>query len=113
MRGNRRSRLTPYIVRLLDDEYIQDQIGEAFTSLRRGSRRAKGQSPTEALKDRRLRSQLQEAAGSLTAAARTLQAPQQPKRHLFRRRLVLGAAVGAAVFVWQRFTPNSTGESNG
>jgi hypothetical protein len=113
MTGSRLSGLTPYVERLLDDDYIQEQIGEAFTSLRRGSRRAKGHSPKAALKDRRLRSQLRDAAGSLIAAARALKTPPRPKRQRLRRGLVVGAAVGATAFIWQRFTPNSTGELDG
>ena len=44
------SRITPYLERLLRDEYIQEQLGDAVTGLRRGSRRAKGRGATEALK---------------------------------------------------------------
>ena len=113
MNGDGLSRLTPYVGQLLDDDYLQEQIGDAFTSLRRGARRAKGQSPKAALKDRRLRRQLRDAAAALTAAARAVKAPQRPQRHLLRRGLVVASAAGTAVFVWKRFTPTSTGETNG
>jgi hypothetical protein len=99
MSGNvQLSRITPYVQRLLQDEYVQDQIGQAITELRRSGRRANGRGATEALKDRRLRQQLSGAAGSLTNAARALRQPEPPKRHLVRRGLLLGAAVGGVAW---------------
>lgn len=100
------SRVTPYLERLLRDEYVQEQLGDAVTGLRRSSRRAKGQTATEALTDRRLRNQLTAAAGSLTEAARALRQPEPPKRHGLRRALLLAAAGGGAWLAWQRSTSN-------
>jgi hypothetical protein len=103
------SRITPYLERLLRDDYIQEQLGDAVTGLRRSSRRAKARGATEALKDRRLRNQLGAAARSLTAAVRALTQPEPPKRHWLRRALLLAAAAaGAAALGLQRSTRNST-----
>jgi hypothetical protein len=102
------SRITPYLERLLRDDYVQEQLGDAVTGLRRSSRRAKGRGATEALKDRRLRNQLSAAAGSLTAAARALTQPEPPKRHWLRRALLLAAAAGGATLAWQQTRSNST-----
>ena len=102
------SRITPYLERLLRDEYIQEQLSDAVIGLRRGSQRAKGRKATEALQDRRLRDQLSAAAGSLTEAARALRQPEPPKRHWIRRALLLAAAGGGATLAWQRTTRNST-----
>jgi hypothetical protein len=102
------SRITPYLDRLLRDDYIQEQLGDAVTGLRRSSRRAKGRGANEALKDRRLRNQLSAAAGSLTAAARALTQPEPPKRHWLRRALLLAAAAGGATLAWQQTRSNST-----
>lgn len=102
------SRISPYLERLLRDDYIQEQLGDAVTGLRRSSRRAKGRGATEALKDRRLRNQLSAAAGSLTEAARALTQPEPPKRHWPRRALLLAAVAGGAALAWQRSTRNST-----
>jgi hypothetical protein len=102
------SRITPYLERLLRDDYIQEQLGDALTGLRRGSRRAKGRGTTEALKDRRLRNQFIAAAGSLTEAARALGQPEPPRRHWIRRALLLAAAGGGVALVWQRTTSTST-----
>jgi hypothetical protein len=100
------SRFAPYIGRLLEDEYIQEEISQAITSLRRGSRRARGRSASEAIKDRRLRAQLRDAASSLTQASRALNAPP-PKRHRFRRALLLTAALTAVVLAWQQRAKNN------
>ncbi len=102
------SRVTPYLERLLRDDYIQEQLGDAITGLRRSSQRAKGRGATEALKDRRLRDQLTAAAGSLTEAARALSQPEPPKRRWLRGALLLAAAGGGAALAWQRTTHNST-----
>jgi hypothetical protein len=102
------SRISPYLERLLLDDYIQEQLGDAVTGLRRSSRRAKARGATEALKDRRLRNQLSAAAGSLTEAVRALTQPEPPKRHRLRRALLLAAAASATALAWQRSTRNST-----
>jgi hypothetical protein len=95
------SRLTPYARRLLEDEYIQAELGAALTELRRSSRRAKGRSASAALNDRRLRGQLRDAAGSLGHVVRALQDPPA-KRHPIRRALLLTVAAGGAVLAWQQ-----------
>ena len=102
------SRITPYLERLLRDEYIQEQLGDAVTGLRRGSRRAKGREATEALTDRRLRDQLSAAARSLTEAVRAQSQPESPKRHWIRGALLLAAVGGGATLAWLRTTRNST-----
>jgi hypothetical protein len=103
------SRISPYLERLLRDEYVQEQLGDAVTGLRRSSRRAKARGATEALKDRRVRNQLSAAAGSLTAAARALTQPEPPKRHWLRRAVLLAtAAGGGAALAWQQTRSNST-----
>jgi hypothetical protein len=102
------SRITPYLERVLRDDYVQEQLGDAVTGLRRSSRRAKGRRATEAFKDRRLRNQLSAAAGSLIAAARALTQPEPPKRHWLRRALLLAAAAGGATLAWQQTRSNPT-----
>jgi hypothetical protein len=104
--ADRVARIAPYFWRLLEDEYIQDQLGQAITGLRHSSRRAKGHSAREAIRDRRLRAQLRLAANSLTAAARALQQPPPPKRHRVRRALLLSAAGVAGALVWRTRSSN-------
>ncbi|MGI8713476.1 MAG: hypothetical protein ACR2NR_09890 [Solirubrobacteraceae bacterium] len=95
------SRATPYIQRLLNDDYIQDQIGQGITALRASRNRTKGRKAQEALKDRRLWSQVQQAAGSLSQAVRALNEPEPPQ-HRARRTLLLAAAAGAGAYAWQQ-----------
>jgi hypothetical protein len=102
------SRITPYLERLLRDEYVQEQLGDAVAGLRRSSQRAKGRGATEALKDRRLRNHLSAAAGSLAEGLRAIGQPEPPNRHWLRRALLLAAAGGGAVLAWHRTTSNST-----
>jgi hypothetical protein len=102
------SRITPYLGRLLRDEYVQEQLGDAVSGLRRSSRRAKGRGAAEALKDRRLRNQLRAAAGSLTEAARALSQPEPPNHHWLRRALLLAAAGGGTWLAWQQTTGTTT-----
>ena len=95
------SRITPYVGRLLEDEYIQEQIGQAITGLRNTSRRAKRQSATESLQDQRLRRQLRDTIDSFTAATRALTQPPAPKHHRVRNALVLAVSVSAVALAWQ------------
>lgn len=95
------SRLGPYLGRLLDDEYIQDQLGQALVGLRSSSRRAKGHSASEALKDRRLRSQLRDAINSLLEASSALQGKPTRRKRRWLPALLLAATGAAAAAAWQ------------
>ena len=96
----RLSRIGPYATRLLNDDYVHEQLGQALTELRRGSRRAKGRRATEALADTKLRTQVGEAITSLGNARRALAEPPR-KRRRFRRALILMMPLAAAL-AWQR-----------
>ena len=96
------ARVTPYLRRLLQDEYVQEQLRAALTGLRDSSRRAKRQKTSDALKDRRLSRELRDVAGSLTGAARALGQPAPPERHLLQRALLLTAVAGGAAFAWRQ-----------
>ncbi len=96
------SRLGPYLGRLLQDEYVQDQLGQALIGLRRSYRRASRRSGSDAIKDRRLRSELWRGVSSLAAAVPALAAkPAKRKRHLQRNGLLLAGAGAAAALAWR------------
>lgn len=97
------SRIAPYLSRLLNDEYVQEQIGQALTELRRSSRRAKGRRAGEALNDTKLRTQLGDAITSLGNARRALAEPP-PKRRRLRRAFLLIMPLAAALAWQQRST---------
>ncbi|MEO8969100.1 MAG: hypothetical protein ABI355_15790 [Solirubrobacteraceae bacterium] len=101
------SRIAPYVSRLLGDDYVQEQVGQALTNLRRSSRRAKGRRTSEALKDTKLRSQVGDAITSLGNARRALAEPPRKPRRL-RRAFLLMTPLAAAL-AWQQ---RSTSQQN-
>jgi hypothetical protein len=76
------SRLAPYARQMLDDDYVQDELGRLFTSLRDGSQRARRQGPAQAATDRQLRNQLAAALAAATHVVGALKEPEPepPKR---------------------------------
>jgi hypothetical protein len=108
------SRIAPYVGRLLEDEYVQDQIRDAVKDLRRGSQRAKRKGARGAVADQRVRSQLTAAGGSLATAVQRLRQPEPPKRHWLRRGLLIAAAAGGGGWLaFQQFGRNGSGASHG
>jgi len=102
------SRLGPYLGRLLEDEYVQEQFGQAIIGLRRSYRRASGRRASDALKDKRLRSQVRETVSSLLKAASALQGkPAKRRRRRFRRALLLAGAGAAAALAWRAKSTNN------
>ena len=86
-----------YAQRLLDNEYVQENLAQAVESLRAAYRRA-SKRRVEPTRDEKLRRQVREAARSLTEAASALKTGRQkPKRRRGRRVIVvLGLGVGGA-----------------
>lgn len=107
------SRVTPYVSRLLEDQYVQDQLGAAFTNLVQGSQRARRKGPKQAVQDRKLHRQLRDAVVALTAAVEALQKPRPRKRRFLKGALLLAVTAAGSVFAWQRFVSNSSGGANG
>ncbi len=102
--GEQLSRIAPYVSRALEDDYVQEQLGQGMASLRQGSRRAKVKSAKAAVADRTLHRNLRDAAVSLTAAFRTVKEPP-PKKHRLRHVLVAAAVAGVAVLGWRQINP--------
>jgi hypothetical protein len=87
-----------YFERLLDNNYAQEQLGEAVENLRAAYRRA-SKRRVEPARDKKLRGQVRDATRSLSEAAKALKTGREkPKRPKGRRALmVLGiGALGAA-----------------
>ncbi len=101
------SRAVPYLRRLLNDDYIQEQVRQALTDLRRSSRRAKGRNASQALNDQKLRNQLRDAVKSLTNAGRALNEPP-PSQHPVRRVLMVTVPAAVAALAWQRRSTSKT-----
>jgi hypothetical protein len=108
------SRLTPYAQRLLDDDYLQDEIGRLFTNLRDGSRRVQRTGPAQATTDRQLRKQLAAALAAATHIRRALREPEPPpQRHLVRRVVVIAAVAGAATIGYRQLAAEGPVQSDG
>ena len=102
------ARIAPYLGRLLEDEYAQEQIGQAIIGWRRSYRRASGRRTSDALKDKRLTSQVRETVNSLLKAASALQGkPAKRRRRRFRRALLLAGAGAAAALAWRAKSTNN------
>ena len=106
--SNRIGKVAPYLDRLLNDEYVQDQVRELVSDLRQGGRRAKRKGAKNAVSDKRVRRQLTAAAVAAGRAARTLREPEPPKRHPIRRALGVAAVAGAAAAVYRQRQSSST-----
>ncbi|HKH14691.1 MAG TPA: hypothetical protein VKA47_08565 [Solirubrobacterales bacterium] len=89
-----------YAQRLIDNEYVQENLVQAVESLRAAYRRA-SKRRVEPARDEKLRRQVRQAALSLREAASALQSGRsKPKKRRGRRVLVVlavGAGAAAAI----------------
>jgi hypothetical protein len=99
------TRPTAVLERLIDDDYLHEQVAAGASRLRRAYVRARRLPNRQAVQDERLYDHVRVAAGALTEATRrALGKPKpqpKPKRRV-RKLLLLGAAGGAAVLVAKR-----------
>lgn len=87
----------PYAQRLIADQYVQDQLRNAFVKLRDVYGRAARQQG-RAAEDKQLYGSLREAATSIRRAVGAIQEPPKPK-HRGRRVLVLALLAGGAALL--------------
>jgi hypothetical protein len=106
--SDRIGKVAPYLGRLLNDDYIQDQVRELVSGLRQGATRAKRKGAKNAVGDKRVRRQLAAAAVAAGRAARTLREPEPPKRHPVRRALGAVAVAGAAAAIYRQRQSSGT-----
>jgi hypothetical protein len=94
------TRATAVLERLVDDDYLQEQLGAGAARLRAAYRRARAVRAEEAVKDKKLYDHLRGAAGSLTEAGRRALGKPEPKpRRRWRRLPVLLVAVAVLALV--------------
>jgi hypothetical protein len=92
---------TAVIRRLLEDDYIHEQLAEASAGVRGAYRRVRSLPPEKAVQDKALYDRLRRAATGVTQAGRRALGRPEPKPKRGSRLLaltVLGATV--AVVVW-------------
>jgi hypothetical protein len=92
----------PYIQRLLEDEYVQEQLRNAASGLRAVYRRASRRGG-QAAEDKRLYGNLRQAATSIRKATLALQRPKpEPKRRGRKIATAALAAGGGALLIFKR-----------
>jgi len=109
----------PYLERLVEDEYVQDQLRNGASALLHAYQRAVRQ-PTQAPQDKKLYGNLRRAATSIRNATMALRhAPEPPPKHRGRNLLIIGLSIGATVALgkWAQkqrdADPSSTPTSSG
>ncbi|HJS93841.1 MAG TPA: hypothetical protein VJ741_06230 [Solirubrobacteraceae bacterium] len=88
----------PYARRLLEDEYVQEQLRNAAGGLRAAYGRARKQR-SQAAEDKRLYGHVREAVTSIRNAATALQRPKPKPKRRFRKVVVLAGAVGGCALL--------------
>lgn len=89
------ARAAPFIERMLENRYAQENLNDGIESLRAAYRRA-SKRRVEPTRDEKLRNQLRQAALSITEAARAFKSGRTKPKPRWGRRVVAVAAVGAA-----------------
>jgi ferric-dicitrate binding protein FerR (iron transport regulator) len=89
----------PYARRLLEDEYVQEQLRSAAVALRNAYGRARRER-ADATEDKRLYGHVREAATSLRKATNALQRPKPaPKKRRLRKAATLAFAIGGSAWL--------------
>jgi hypothetical protein len=91
--------LTPYLRQLLYDQEVQDAARRAAGATRGAYGRARGKGSRRALRDKKLRRQLQEALHAAWDLWYAISEPGPRRKPRWRRRLAVLALGGAGVFV--------------
>jgi ferric-dicitrate binding protein FerR (iron transport regulator) len=99
----------PYVQRLLEDEYVQEQLRNAAGGFRTAYERVRSRRG-KAAEDKRLYDSVREAATSIRRATTALQRPKpKPKRRLGKVGAAALAAGGAAVAITKRGSQSTGG----
>jgi hypothetical protein len=91
--------LTPYLRQLLYDEEAQDAARRTVGATRGAYGRARGKNSRQALRDKKLRRQLQDALQAAWDLWCAISEPAPRRKPRRRRRLAILALCGAGVFV--------------
>ena|SRR5205807_4645481 len=88
----------PYAQRLMADQFVQDQLRNAFVKLREAYGRA-ARHPGKAADDKQLYGSVREAATSIRRAVGAIQQPPPKPKHRGRRVFVLALLAGGAALL--------------
>lgn len=95
------ARENQYVRRLVEDEELRNSLISAFTAARTAYGRVSSSksSPVEAVSDRKVKRDLQNAAASLKEASERIREPKK-KRHPFRNLVAVGLLTGGLVLIF-------------
>jgi hypothetical protein len=96
--SDRAAAAAPYLRAVLEDREVQDALRRVAGRGRDAIRRARGQSPGKAVKDKRLRRRAQQAAAASWELLAAIEAAQTPRRPRRGRRLMLVLTVIAGAY---------------
>jgi hypothetical protein len=87
-----------YVQRLLEDQYVQDELREAVAGLHTAYTRA-AHKRADAAGDKKLYAGVRRAATSVRNAAIALRRPEPPPKHRVRNLIVIAVAIGVTVML--------------
>ena len=95
------ARENKYVRRLVEDEELRNSLISAFTAARTAYGRVSDSkaSPVEAVSDRKVKRDLQNAAASLKEASERIREPKK-KRHPIRNLVAVGLLTGGLVLIF-------------
>jgi hypothetical protein len=102
--------LTPYVSRLVESDYAQDNLRDAVDNLRAAYERASKQKAAKAADDKKLYAQVRQAVASLKAAALAIFKGQEKPKRKWPKRLALLALIAAGAAAASQKTGQSTDE---
>ena len=97
--SDRATALAAYIETLLEDREVQAAIRRAASASRETYERARGKSPAEAVRDKRLRDRAQQAVAATCDVWAAVSAPETHRRPRWGRGLVLVTLVATGAYV--------------
>src|SRR5690348_9428678 len=97
-KSNKAASALPYARRLIEDEYVQEQLRNAAGGLRAAYERARKER-AQATDDKRLYGHLREAATSIRKAGVALQGPKAKPKRRVRKVAILAFAMGGTALL--------------
>src|SRR5205085_942739 len=97
----------PYVRRMLEDDYLQEQLRDAASALYAAYARARNQRASAA-EDKRLYRSLRQAATAVRNAATALRPPQPEPKRPFRKLAVVALAAGATIWLTMKLQENQS-----
>jgi hypothetical protein len=89
------------VERLMEDQYLQEQLGAGAAAARAAYRRARAMRGQRAVEDKKLYDHVRRSAAALTEAARRAAGKPKPKpKRRWRRLPVVLVGIAVAALVW-------------